>query len=172
MGLGSLDSIGLAKARQLATEYRELIATGIDPIEQRNQSRAQAAAIQPVPSFDEVAKTYITAHRPSWRNPIHAKQWETTLKTYASPVIGKLPVNAINTDHVMRVLGADLARENRHREAGAGQNRNRVELCDRAKVPAWRQSGTVDRLSFRTIGATVAARAGQASCRAGLQDDG
>jgi integrase len=104
MGLGSLDTIGLAEARQLATEYRELIANGIDPIEQRNQSRAQAAAIQPVPSFDEVAKTYITAHRPSWRNPIHAKQWETTLATYASPVIGKLPVNAINTDHVMRVL--------------------------------------------------------------------
>jgi hypothetical protein len=28
MGLGSLDSIGLAKARELAQQYRELVATG------------------------------------------------------------------------------------------------------------------------------------------------
>jgi integrase len=104
MGLGSLDSIGLAKARELAAAYREMVATGVDPIEHRNQERAQVAAILPVPTFDDVAKTYITAHRPSWRNPVHAKQWETSLKTYASPVIGKLLVNAINTDHVMKVL--------------------------------------------------------------------
>ena len=105
MGLGSLDSIGLAKASELATQYREQVATGIDPIEHRNEARAKIAAIQcRCRLFDEVAKSYITAHRPSWRSPVHAKQWETTLKTYASPVLGKLPVNAINTDHVMRVL--------------------------------------------------------------------
>ena len=104
MGLGSLDSVGLAKARELAGQYRELIATGIDPIEHRNQQRAQTAAIQRVPTFDEIAKTYITAHRPSWRSPVHAKQWETTLRVYASPFIGRLPVSAITTDHVMRVL--------------------------------------------------------------------
>ena len=36
MGLGSLDSINLAKARELAAQYREMVATGVDPIEQRN----------------------------------------------------------------------------------------------------------------------------------------
>jgi integrase len=104
MGLGSLDTIGLAKARQLAAESRELIAGGIDPIEHRKQTKAQFAATLPVPTFDEVAKSYIMAHRPGWRNPVHARQWETTLKTYASPVIGKLPINTINTDLVMKVL--------------------------------------------------------------------
>jgi integrase len=104
MGLGSLSSIGLAKARELAREARELVATGVDPIEHRRQARAQVAATVPVPTFDEVAKSYIAAHRPSWRSPVHARQWEMTLKTYASPVIGKLPVNAINTDLVMKVL--------------------------------------------------------------------
>jgi integrase len=81
-----------------------LLATGVDPIEHRNASRAEAAAKLPVPTFDKCADAYIKAHRPSWRNPIHAKQWETSLKNYASPIIGKLPVNAINTDHVMKVL--------------------------------------------------------------------
>jgi integrase len=107
MGLGGLDSIGLARARELAAGYRELVATGINPIEHRNEARAQAAAKVPVPTFDEVAKSYITAHRPGWRNLVHAKQWETTLATYVSPVIGKLPVNLINTDHVMKVLEKD-----------------------------------------------------------------
>jgi integrase len=104
MGLGSLDSVGLAKARELAGQYRELVATGVDPIEHRNQQRAEMAAIQRVPTFDEIAKTYITAHRPSWRSVVHARQWETTLRVYASPFIGRLSVNAITTDHVMKVL--------------------------------------------------------------------
>ncbi|MGA7663225.1 MAG: Arm DNA-binding domain-containing protein, partial [Pseudolabrys sp.] len=35
MGLGSLHDIGLAMARKLAVENRELKATGVDPIERR-----------------------------------------------------------------------------------------------------------------------------------------
>ena len=34
----------------------------------------------------------------------HAAQWQATLSTYASPVFGKLPVSAIDTGMVMRVL--------------------------------------------------------------------
>jgi hypothetical protein len=37
MGLGSLDSIGLAMARKLAGENRELVAIGVDPIDRRNE---------------------------------------------------------------------------------------------------------------------------------------
>jgi integrase len=104
LGLGGLDSTGLAQARKLAKQARELLVTGVDPIEHRNEERAKAAATLPVPTFDEVAQSYITAHRASWRNPVHAKQWPTSLKTYVSPIIGKLPVNLIGTDHVMKVL--------------------------------------------------------------------
>src|SRR5262249_52289266 len=42
--------------------------------------------------------------RPSWRSPIHARQWETTLATYVSPILGKLPVDAITTDDVLKAL--------------------------------------------------------------------
>ena len=104
MGLGSLDSIGLAKARELARQYRELLATGLDPIEHRHGRRAASAATIPMPDFDELANAYLAAHGPSWRNPIHAKNWRASLRTYASPVIGKLPVNLITTDHVLKVL--------------------------------------------------------------------
>ena len=104
LGLGGFDTIGLAQARDLAKQARELLVSGIDPIEHRNEARAKAAATLPVPTFDAMAKAYIDAHQSSWRNANHARQWPTTLKTYASPVLGKLPVNLITTDHVVKAL--------------------------------------------------------------------
>jgi hypothetical protein len=107
MGLGSLDSINLAVARRLASENRELVAIGVDPIERRNEivsARRVAEAVTLPPTFDVCSRDYIATHRSGWRNPKHAQQWTTTLKTYASPTIGKLRVNEINTDHVLRVL--------------------------------------------------------------------
>jgi hypothetical protein len=55
-------------------------------------------------TFDECAEAYIKAHRAGWRNPKHATQWESSLKTYASPIFGTLPVAAIDTGLVMKVI--------------------------------------------------------------------
>jgi integrase len=111
MGLGSLNDIGLARARELAAQYRDLLVTGIDPITHRNAKRAEAAAAIPVPDFDTLAESYLAAHRPGWRNPLHAKHWESSLKTYVSPVIGKLPVNLVTTDHVLKVVQSHWAKK-------------------------------------------------------------
>src|SRR5208337_5008187 len=42
MGLGSLATISLAEAREMAAECRRLRLTGIDPIESRKTDRLQA----------------------------------------------------------------------------------------------------------------------------------
>jgi integrase len=55
-------------------------------------------------TFDDCVRAYLEAHRSGWRNPKHRQQWQNTLKTYASPVIGKLPVQAIDVALVLRVL--------------------------------------------------------------------
>jgi integrase len=55
-------------------------------------------------TFQQCAEAYVTAHRAGWRNPKHVKQWSNTLATYAGPVIGKLPVDAIDHGLIMRVL--------------------------------------------------------------------
>jgi len=39
-----------------------------------------------------------------WKNEKHGKQWTATLKTYAFPVMGTLPIAAIDTGLVLRVL--------------------------------------------------------------------
>jgi integrase len=101
MGLGSLNSVGLAKARIKAAAARELLADGKDPIAIKD---AQRAALAPAMTFQRAAAEFIAAHRSGWRSAAHAVQWEVTLATFAEPLIGALPVQAINTDHVTAVL--------------------------------------------------------------------
>ena len=105
MGLGPLSSVGLADARKLAAECRQKRALGIDPIDARKAERAKAA-VEAARSmtFKEAARSYIDAHKGSWRNAKHAAQWESTLETYAYPVLGPLPVQDITVSHVLKVI--------------------------------------------------------------------
>jgi integrase len=105
MGLGSLNDVGLAEARERARKKRLILAEGKDPIRERDAEIARnLAASTTVMTFDKAAETYIAQHRSGWKNPTHAAQWPASLKTYASPVIGKMSVADIDTPHVLKVL--------------------------------------------------------------------
>jgi integrase len=105
MGLGSIHDVTLAEARERARQYRNLVKDGIDPIEHRNARVAEnLAATARVMTFDAAAEAYIRQHRAGWKNPVHAAQWVSTLKTYVSPVLGRLSVAEIETAHVRKVL--------------------------------------------------------------------
>ena len=101
MGLGPLALVDLAQARELALAARRQLYAGIDPLQSRASVRAAAAKTI---TFDDAVGRYLEAHQAAWRNPKHRQQWSNTLATYASPVIGKLSVDAIDTGLVMRVL--------------------------------------------------------------------
>lgn len=105
MGLGSVDTFTLKEARERATEMRKLVATGIDPIDQRKAVTlaAKAEAAKAV-TFKQAAERYIAAHTAGWKSPKHADQWAATLTTYAFPVIGNLSVASIDTGHVTGIL--------------------------------------------------------------------
>jgi integrase len=104
MGLGSASIITLAEAREQAREYGKLLLQGLDPITERDAQVARnLAASAAVMTFDQAAEIYIRQHRAGW-NPSHAAQWVSTLKAYASPIIGRMPVADITTAHVMRVI--------------------------------------------------------------------
>jgi integrase len=105
MGLGSLDDITLAEARETARQYRKMLKEGIDPIVERDRQRAKNIADNVgVISFDEAAARYIAQHRAGWKNLDHSAQWESSLKRYASPVLGKMNVANITTAHVMKAI--------------------------------------------------------------------
>src|SRR4029450_10424629 len=82
-----------------------VLAAGLDPIAARNEKRA-AAAVEAVKAmtFAECATAYINAHEAGWRNPKHRQQWKNTLLPYADPVVGRLPVSAVDTGLVLKVL--------------------------------------------------------------------
>jgi integrase len=105
MGLGPLALYGLQEARQKAVDARRLRHEGIDPIEARRAVRARERLdTAKAMTFSQCAEAYLTAHRAGWRNAKHAAQWEATLATYAEPIMGALPVQAIDTALVMKVL--------------------------------------------------------------------
>ncbi len=105
MGLGPLNDVSLAEARERALAARELRRTGNDPIAERRSLRAENAFLAAKTiSFDECARAYIAAHQAGWRNPKHASQWTNTINTYCSPIFGRLPVRVIDVALVIRAL--------------------------------------------------------------------
>lgn len=137
MGLGPLLTISLADARQRALAARKLLLDGIDPISNRKEARAAArlAAARGI-TFEECAEKYITAHEASWRNEKHRAQWRATLRRYAYPVIGSLPVHSIGTSLTIKILEPIWTKI----PETASRVRGRVEsMLDWAKVRGFRE---------------------------------
>lgn len=105
MGLGGFPDVTLAQAREMARDARAKLRIGIDPIEERRTARnALIAARATAVSFSKAATLYVEAQEATWRNAKHRQQWTNTLKTYADPHIGSMPVRDIEVGHVMTAL--------------------------------------------------------------------
>lgn len=105
MGLGSLLDVSLAEANAKVTGLRAFVGQGIDPLEQRQVEKdAQLVEKTKRVTFSKCAEAFIAAHRVGWKNPKHAQQWENTLATYAYPVIGELPVSAVDTGLILEII--------------------------------------------------------------------
>lgn len=105
MGLGGYPGVSLAQARERAREHRDAIDRGIDPIAERVRAKAVLRAQQAADkTFEQCARTYVQEKGGEWSNPKHKAQWLSTLETYAFPIIGRLPVSAVNLPHILQVL--------------------------------------------------------------------
>jgi integrase len=97
MGLGSVNSISLKQARELAAAARAQLAIGTNPLVEKRRRRAH------VPTFGECAAEFIDTNRSQWRNDKHIAQWSSTLETYAQPIWSR-PVNEIETNDILQIL--------------------------------------------------------------------
>jgi hypothetical protein len=105
MGLGPLHTVGLADAREMAREARLLVRQGKDPLDEKNAARAAARAAQAKRrTFDEVAEAYLQKNEDGWKSAMHRFQWRATLRDNILPVLGRMDVEAIDTEAVLRVL--------------------------------------------------------------------
>lgn len=103
MGLGPVDPVSLAEAREPARDARRLLLNGIDPIEDRRAKRqAVRIADAKTVTFRDAATRYVASHEAGWRNEKHRRQSTSSLETYACPVLGELPMTAIDTALVMQ----------------------------------------------------------------------
>ena len=146
IGLGAYCPINntLSIVRSKALNIQGMVAQGIDPIQQKVKDTAAKEAevladafnaVKDEATFKVVALEYIDTKKAEWKNPKHTAQWLNTLVTYAFPKIGSMPVDNIDTQHILKVLKPIW---NTKTET-ASRVRGRIELIlDYAEVQKWR----------------------------------
>src|SRR5262245_32843043 len=124
MGLGPLRTFSLVEARERACKLRQLLFDGVDPLEQRKNERGmRAAEAAKVITFKDAAEQYLKENDSRWTSEKHRQQWRTSLEQYAYPVLGDLPVDAIDTVHVLAAIKPLWARA----QETASRTRGRIE---------------------------------------------
>jgi integrase len=94
-GLGGADIVTINQARERALEYRRMAKQGLNP---------RFNARQEVPTFEEVAQQVHIDRMPTWKNAKHGQQWINTLRDYAFPKIGRMPIDSVDQPEVMMCL--------------------------------------------------------------------
>ena len=96
IGLGGYPTVSLAQARKRATDNREAIGNGRDPVADKRRPA--------MPTFGEAAYAVHEANKPRWRNGSHTSAWIQTLKRHAFPKIGNKKIDTISRTDVLAVL--------------------------------------------------------------------
>lgn len=105
IGLGSFPSISLSEAREKARALRELVKSGVDPLQHAKEvKQAQIIAQRANKTFSEVARECHNSKKAAFKNKKHSNQWITTLEEYAYPTIGDMGIDVIGINDVLAVL--------------------------------------------------------------------
>ena len=105
LGLGSFPEISLADAKEQAKAIKLKVKDGIDPNQQKAAiKQALKQEIAKSKTFKECAEVYMTTHAKDYRSAKHAKQWESTVRNHAYPIIGNTPARDLTLDDILSVL--------------------------------------------------------------------
>jgi integrase len=96
MGLGGINRVPLARAREMAALARQALAAGKDPIALKAGQTSKL-------TFGAVADEHIAAMESAWRNEKHRAQWRMTLTVYAKS-LRALPIDSIDTEAILSIL--------------------------------------------------------------------
>lgn len=144
MGIGSASVVSATEARAEAAMLKDRVKRGIDPLEvriaERNEAKlAEQSKVRETElrgaTFRVATERHLAMNESGWRNAKHRQQWANTLKAYAFPIIGDLPVQEITAQHVIDVLAPIWATV----PETASRVRMRIEaVLNSAKVMGWR----------------------------------
>ena len=97
-GLRTYPDVTLKDARSEARKIYDIARKGQDPLASSSGST--------VPKFRDAVESALQVRRVRWSNPvIREKVWRSTFDRYVNPIIGSMPVSAITSADVLRVLG-------------------------------------------------------------------
>jgi len=136
LGLGSYPDVPLAEARERAYEERRRRLAGNDPAAiRRAAAAAKRVAEAKAMTFQDCAEAYIKAHRAGWKTIKEANEWTASMRIYVEPVLGELPVAAVDLPLVLRVIEPMW----QTRTSTASRVRQRIEnILDWATVRGYR----------------------------------
>ena len=105
LSLGGYPNISLKEARKKAIEARNKLNQGMNPkITTPKEKETNQESKDITPSFKEYAINCHELKKMEWGNKKHSAQWINTLRDYAFPLIGDLPINQIETEHILQIL--------------------------------------------------------------------
>lgn len=128
IGLGSIDDLTLAEAREKAAVLRKIARQGRDAIAERDKGKVV------IPTFAEALVSTHDEKRKGWSDKT-AAQFLSSMELHAVPVLGKRRVDAIEGEHIIAALAPiwtekpQIARKVRHRIS---------EVLSFAKARGWR----------------------------------
>ncbi len=135
MGLGRFPTISLAKARQKAQAARDVIAESCDDPLVARDSAIAAGDTATGHTFKRAAEDLIAARSAGRKSEHHRWQWGQTLVTHAYPAFGDWPVQAVDTEAVLRALQPIW----NTKPETASRLRGRIEaVLDAARARHWR----------------------------------
>jgi integrase len=97
IGLGSVDLVTLAAARDIALDNRRAARAGLDPVAERKKARA-------ILTFEQAATAAHKELEPTWKNERDRKAFLSTLKTYVFPRFGSRSVADVASSDVRQAI--------------------------------------------------------------------
>jgi integrase len=115
MGLGSGDDVPLKEARETAAMWRQRLREGVDPINERERQRREAA--RNLHKLRDVAKDAFEARKAELKDDGVAGRWFSPIELHVLPKLGEKPVGEIDQVDIRDALApiwhtkADTARK-------------------------------------------------------------
>ena len=97
LGLGSVALVPLAEAREKALVNRKLAREGGDPLAEKRRTEG-------IPTFAEAASRVLDQKRDGWRGRRSHREWMASMRRYALPRIGKMPVSEVTSADLLEIL--------------------------------------------------------------------
>jgi len=114
MGLGPVHTVDLDEAREKAREYRKLLMAGKDPMAERDGAKLdQDAARGLAKTVNQVLDEYFDA-KVARRSSHSISAFQYHVANRVRPIIGDMPIQKVNTDIILDIVGLSALWTERH----------------------------------------------------------